>query len=715
MSPDLEPDLSVEPERYELAEPPRYRFDLDRREFLAVTGAGLLILATQEAEAFQDPSSPDRNSVAARLHIGRNGQITLLTGKVEVGQGSRTQLGQAAAEELKVPLDRISLVMADTALVPDDGGTAGSRTTPSTVPAVRKAAAAAREILLELACQQWGLQRQSLQVTEGVVTHPVTRQTLSYAELANAGDAATRFRTAVPQDIQLTPVNRWAVLGQPVPKANGGDIVRGAHHYPSDVRRPGMLFGSVLRPSAYGATLAQVDLAPARQMPGVVVVHDGNFVGCAAPTSLNARQAVLALAETAVWRTKPQPSSRELFTHLKRNAVTGESSSRQPRVHQRGDLDSAWNAAHRTIQATYQVAYIQHAPLEPRAAVAEWEDGRLTVWTGTQQPQRVQSDLAQSFHLAPDRVRVIVPDTGGGFGGKHTGEAAVEAARLAKAAGVPVCLQWTREEEFTWAYFRPAALIEAKGGLDPDGRLLAWEFTNINSGASALASPYNIPHTREQFQYCDSPLREGSYRVLAATANNFARESFMDELASAAGSDPLEFRLAHLRNDRLRSVLQAVAERCGWKHRKRNQGMGLACGTEKGSYVAACVKVGIDRDGGGVQVKKIWQAFECGAIQNPDNLTAQVEGCIIMTLGGALSEEIHFENGRILNPRFSQYKVPRFKDVPPVETILINRPDLPSAGAGETPMIAVPPAISNAVFSATGLRIRSLPIRIPAA
>lgn len=387
----------------------------------------------------------------------------------------------------------------------------------------------------------------------------------------------------------------------------------------------------------------------------------------------------------------------------------------KPRVRSKGSLQEGLAAAHRTVRATYEIAYIQHAPMEPRAAVAEWQDGQLTVWTGTQQPQRVRRDLADAFHLPEDRVRVIVPDTGGGFGGKHTGEVAVEAARLSKAAARPVSLRWTREEEFPWAYFRPAGLIEMQAGLAADGHLLAWDFTNFNSGASALESPYEIPHTHERFCYSEPPLREGSYRALAATANTFARESFMDELATTVKVDAFEYRLTHLRNERLRAVLQAAVERFDWhgarRRRRPGMGVGLACGTEKGSYTAACVEVTVDRERGTIKVLRIVEAFECGAIQNLANLRAQVEGCIIMTLGGTLSEEIHFENGRLLNGRFSQYSVPRFKDVPPIETLLLNRRDLPSVGAGETPVIAVAPAVANAVFDACAVRVRSMPIR----
>jgi isoquinoline 1-oxidoreductase len=357
--------------------------------------------------------------------------------------------------------------------------------------------------------------------------------------------------------------------------------------------------------------------------------------------------------------------------------------------------------------------------MEPRAAVAEWQNGRLTVWTGTSNPFSVRQQLAEAFRLAPERVRVIVPDMGGGFGGKHSGEAAIEAARLAKEAGRPVAMQWTRAEEFTWAYFRPAALIEVEAGLDGGGSIAAWDFTNYNSGASALDTPYRIAHTRVRFIECDAPLRQGSYRCLAATANNFAREAFTDELAEAAGKDPLAFRLAHLDNERIKNVLATAAERFGWEARRRKRrprsGVGLACGAEKNSVVAACVEVEVEAATGVPRLIEIVEAFECGPILNPANLRAQVEGCIMMGLGPALREEIQFQQGRLTNGRFAGYRVPRFRDVPEAEVILLDRKDLEPAGAGETPIIAVAPAIANAVFDATGKRARSMPIRVPPA
>jgi isoquinoline 1-oxidoreductase len=351
-------------------------------------------------------------------------------------------------------------------------------------------------------------------------------------------------------------------------------------------------------------------------------------------------------------------------------------------------------------------------PLEPRAAVAQWQDGALTVWTGTQRPFGVRSELAEAFRVPEEKVRVIVPDTGSGYGGKHTGETAIEAARLAKAAGRPVKVVWTREEEFTWAYFRPAGVIEVRSGAGADGRLTAWEFHNYNSGSSAIRTPYDVPHQKIEFHAAPSPLRQGSYRGLAATANTFARESHMDEVAQALGLDPLAFRLRNLSDPRLRAVLEAAAERFGWGKTKASpeRGFGLACGFEKGGYVATCAEVALARPSGQVKVTRAVTAFECGAIVNPDHLRNQVEGSVVMGLGGALFEAVQFDAGEVGNPRFSLYRVPRFSDVPALETVLLDRKDLPSAGAGETPIIGIAPAVANGLFAATGKRWRALPL-----
>jgi isoquinoline 1-oxidoreductase len=345
---------------------------------------------------------------------------------------------------------------------------------------------------------------------------------------------------------------------------------------------------------------------------------------------------------------------------------------------------------------------------------AEWTDGKLTVWTGTQNPFGVKSELERALGISADAVRVIVPDFGGGFGGKHSGEAAVEAARLAKAAGRPVSLRWTRKEEFTWAYFRPAGVIDVEASLDGDSKLASWHFVNINSGPSSIETPYPVARKHSQFVQSDPPLRAGSYRGLAATANTFARECAMDELAAMASADPLEFRLSHLEDARLKAVLEAAAKRFDWAGRSArkepNVGVGVACGTEKGSYVATCAQVKIEDDA--PVVTHIAAAFDCGAILNPGNLLSQVQGAVTMALGPALREEMRFENGQIRNASFGEYRVPRFEDVPRIEVDLIDHPELPSAGAGETPLISTAPAIANAIFRATGQRVREMPMKI---
>jgi isoquinoline 1-oxidoreductase len=307
---------------------------------------------------------------------------------------------------------------------------------------------------------------------------------------------------------------------------------------------------------------------------------------------------------------------------------------------------------------------------------------------------------------------VIVPDTGSGYGGKHTGEAAIEAARLAKAAGAPVKVTWSREEELTWAYFRPAGVIEVSSGVTGDGAITAWEFHNYNSGGAGIRTPYEIPHQRIVFHPARSPLRQGSYRGLAATANHFAREVHMDELARSVKMDPLELRFKNLKDERLRAVFDAAAKAFGWGKGDRTpgRGVGIAGGVEKGGYVATCAEVSVDRASGDVKVVRVVTAFECGAVVNPDGLKNQIEGALIQGLGGALFEAVEFENGRILNPKLSSYRVPRFGDVPALETVVLDRKDLPSAGAGETPIVALAPAIGNAIYDATGVRLRSLPL-----
>jgi nicotinate dehydrogenase subunit B len=704
----LNPEPSVEPERYELHEPSRYHFDLDRRDILKALGGGVLVsLVPARVTAQQRGGNRGRGGgtggapqqIGGWLHIAEDGQISLYCGKTEIGQNVRTSVAQAAAEELRVKPESIRVILADTDLVPDDGGTSGSQSTPRTVPQIRRVAASTRELMLDLAAEQLKVDRAALTIENAQVSHPATSRSRSFGDLTKGQKLTKEVSGSIP----LTPTEQWKVLGTSTPKSNIRDIVTGQHKYSSDITLPGMLHGKILRPPALDAKLLSLNLKDAEALPNVVVVHDGDFVGVAAPTGFEADQGLAKIK--AEWSPSNHKStSTSIFADLKQSGRGGD---------ERNDLlEVALKAADHRLDVTYNIAYIAHAPLEPRVGVAQWQDGRLTVWTGTQQPFRVRSELARAFNLSDDKVRVIVPDTGSGYGGKHTVDTTIEAARLAKAVGKPVKIVWTREEEFTWAYFRPAGVIDVRAGMTKDGQLTAWDFHNYNSGQSAVRPLYEISQQRSQFHQANSPLKQGSYRALASTANNFAREVHIDELAHLAGIDPLKFRLQNLKDERLRAVLEAAADKFGWGKSQpvNGHGVGIAGGSEKGSYVATCVEIAVDPSTSKVRLLRAVTAFECGTVLNPDHLKNQIEGAVIQGIGGALFEQIDFDRGQIKNAAFSAYRVPRFSDTPLLETVLVNRPDLAPIGAGETPIIALAPALSAAIFQATGNRPRSLPM-----
>ena len=700
----------LELERYELFEDPAYNFGFDRRQFLKAFSGGIALIVPMSnlvARTFQqdqDESGRGRGGqrapqeIGAWIHIDESGMVSVFTGKVEIGQNIRTSLAQAVAEELHVPLTTVRLVMADTDLVPFDMGTFGSLTTPRMAPQLRKAAAAARETLITLAAEQWKVETNTVRIVDARFVNHDASKSLTIAEVAKG----QKLVKTIPANMEVTPVTKWTIAGTSVPKVDGRDFVTGKHQYTSDIKREGMLFGKVVRPSALNASLVSIDTKTAEAMPGVTVVRDGDFIGVVAPDQQTALGAEKSIA--VHWKAPGQPGAEELFDYLKKNAT-------KRAARPVGSIADGMAAADKKLAQTYTVAYIAHAPPEPRAAVAEWNDGKLTVWTGTQRPFGVRSELAEAFHIPEEKIRVIVPDTGSGYGGKHTGECAVEAARLARASGKPVKLVWTREEEFQWAYFRPAGVIEVNSGVKNDGTVTAWDFQNYNSGGSGIQVKYDFPNQDIQFHNSKSPLRQGSYRGLAATANHFAREVHMDELAQLVGMDPVAFRLKNIKDTRLKAVLEAAATTFGWGRKKSDgRGYGIACGFEKGSYIATAAEISIEAKTGGVKIERVVASFECGVIVNRVHLHNQVEGAVVQAIGGALFERIEFRNGQILNGRFSKYRVPRFSDMPAIEIVLLDRKDLPSAGAGETPIVGLAPAVGNAIFDATGKRIRSLPL-----
>lgn len=655
---------------------------------------------------------PDVPELGAWLHIARDGEVTVFTGKAELGQGSQTSLTQVVAEELRVSPAAIRVVLGDTALTPFDMGTFGSRTTPVMVPKLRQVAATARELLIDLAAKRWDVNRTSLVAIDGRVVEPQSGQSVGYGELTGG----RRLTEPIRVDAPLTPAEDWTVAGNSIPKVDAVGYVTGQHRHASDVTRPGMLYGRVLRPPTYDSTLTWADTSAAEAIDGVVVARHGSFVGVAASDRRTADQALSSIR--AEWSMPPQRSSAELFESLR--AASAQSSAEEEEYRQSarllsfasGDLAVGRAEADYELRTAYTVAYVAHSPLEPRAALAEWSGDELTVWAGTSRPFGVAVELAAAFGLDDEKVRVIALAGTASYGGKHTGECALEAARLAQAAGRPVKCNWNREEEFAFGYVRPACVVEIASAVRSDGTLAAWEHDTYGAGVEGMRPPYEMPNQRIQSHPARPALRSGSYRALAAPANHFARETHLDELAKALELDPLELRLRNLREPRLRAVFEAAAEQFGWGTTKpvSGHGYGLAGGTEKASFVATCVEVAVDPVTSVLRLVRIVEAFECGAIINRDGMLSQAEGAIVQAIGGALFEHVEFENGRLLNGRFSRYRVPRFSDVPPIEIVLLDRKDLISVGGGETPLIAVAPAIGNAIFAATGVRLRGMPL-----
>ena len=692
----------IAPDRYELKEKSSYHFTMNRRSFFEVLGSGIAItfsLTNAIGKTLTDGVPEDQ--VAAWIHVGEKGNVTIYSGKAEVGQNIRTSLAQIVAEELPVPLDKIDMVLGDTELTPYDRGTFGSRSIPYMGPQLRKAAASARELLIDMAATKWNVDRSTLFMEDGVVNSRSSKQSIQIGDLTKG----QKLLKPVNDTVEVTAAKDWKISGTSVKKVRGESFVTGKHKYVSDMNLPGMLHGKILRAPAYGATLISADVSAAKSMPGVTVVKDGDFVGVVAQHVSTVDKALKSIK--AEWTLTPQPSRNEIFDYIRKHAEKsgdGQGSA--------GNVETAFTAGDIKIEKSFTVDYIAHAPLEPRAGVAQWTGNKLTVWTGTQRPFGVQEDLAETFGIPKENIRVIQPDTGSGYGGKHSGEAGIEAARLAKDAAKPVKVVWTREDEFTWAYFRPAGVIDVRASASKNGTLTSWEFHNYNSGGSGIETPYEVANKKIQFHRMDSPLRQGSYRGLAATANVFARESIMNDLALELKLDPLQFRLKNLQEQRMKDVLEAAASKFGWSSIKpvANHGFGIGCGDEKGSYVATCAEIAVDPSNQLTKVVRVVVAFECGAIINPEHLKNQIQGAVIQGLGGALFERVDFKDGKILNASFSKYRVPRFGDTPELDVVMLDRKDIPSLGAGETPILGIAPAIRNAIVHATGKRIYTLPL-----
>lgn len=691
---------------------------LNRRDFVKLLGGGILVtvnlgpltlLNSCARSGGQGRDYPE--DINAYLHIAEDGQITLYSGKIEMGQGVMTSLCQMAAEDLRVRLENMHIVMGDTDACPWDMGTFGSLTTRMFGPAVRAAAARARLVLTDLAVERLEEPRESLSVQDGVVfvTDDPERR-ISYGALARGRE----ITHTVGEEAVLRAVREFTVMGTSPLRMDGIEKVTGAAEYAGDVRLPGMLYARILRPPAHGATLIRLDTSEAEAMAGVTVVNEDGMVAALAADPETPERA-LETMRAEFDEPAPVVDTESIFQHLVDSAPSPNVSD------EAGNLGAGHRASTRTFEATYYNAYVAHAPIETHTAVAEIRDGKATVWSSTQAPFPQQTAVARAIGLDPENVRVLTPYVGGGFGGKVQGRQANEAARLAGITGRPVQVAWTRAEEFFYDTFRPAATIKVVSGIDEDGRISLWDYQVYGAGARASEVFYNVPNklVRVYGEWSRAPegmhpFGVGAWRAPAANSNRFAAEQQMDIMAEAAGMDPLEFRLKNTTDPRMVSVLEAIRDASGWESRvgtaENGRGRGVSCGIDAETYVALMAEVTVNRETGDVKVDRVVCAQDMGVVVNPDGARMQMEGCIAMGLGYALSEEIRFEGGRILDRNFGTYELARFSQMPAIETLLVPNDDIPPKGGGEPPIINMGAVVANAVFDATGARIFHLPM-----
>ncbi len=721
-----------------------------RRAFLQAGGAVVVSFAFPGLSAAQTSTPKEKltlyEGLDSWLAIGQDGRVTVFCGKVELGTGVTTGLSQIVAEELDFPVSRIRMIMGDTAIVPDQGTTTGSKTTQMGGPQLRQAAAEARAVLAGLAADKLGVSADAIIILDGVAfVKAAPEKKLTFAELLGG----KRFDRKMTRQAKLKAIADYTVVGQPVPRVDLPAKIAGSFEYVHNVRLPGMLHGRVVRPPAIGAKLIRVDEASVKKL-GARVVTRGNFVGVVA------RREEAAIASARQLKIEWElPPAVAVDSDIHRELRTYPSETQGVKAN--GDVGAAFPQAARILKASYHTPFQMHASIGPSCALADVRDGSATIWCGTQHSFGLVTAVAKVLGIAPDKVRVAWTEAAGCYGHNGADDSAVDAALLSQAVGKPVRVQWMRHDEHGFEPKGPAMVMDLAAGLDSDGNIVAWDFINItsthstrprhqpgntlggqltghapayelsNGGRNADVS-YEFPAKRVQIRYHkSSPLRPSALRGLSAYQNTFANESFMDELAAATHADPVAFRLSYLKDERARAVVSAVARLAKWDAAGAAgasagsstgnivaSGRGIAfCQYEnENAYAAVVVDVEVNRANGQVSVTKMFAAHDCGLIVNPDGVRNQVEGCLIQGMSRALFEEVAFDHTGTTSLDWAAYPIARFNDIPQVvEVELINRPDKPSVGAGEGATCPVAAAIGNAIFNATGARLRQYPFK----
>lgn len=688
---------------------------IDRRGFLKLTATGLLIsiaiepllaLRGEDAQGGRGggyPSDPN-----AYVHIGADGRVTCFVGKIEMGQGAMTSLPQLAAEELNVPLTSIDIVMGDTDVCPWDMGTFGSLSIRQFGPVLRQAAAEARAVLVQMAAERLQVPAAELTVENGTVRHATDKtKSVTYGALTEG----KRIERKVEAKPAVEPVKAYTIVGKSAARRDALEKVTGKAKFAGDIPLEGALHARVLRPPTHGATLQSADTSAAEAVPGVRVVRDGDLIAVLHPHWDEADRALRLVKATF----SPSPSTLDnanIFEHLEKAAPAGRT------IREGGVLAEGEKLSATVFEQSYYNAYVAHAPMEPHSATATVENGKVTVWASTQTPFPLKSQLTNALKLSAEQVRVITPYLGGGFGGKSASLQAIEAARLAKAVGKPVRVVWSREEEFFYDTFRPAAVIKVRSGIDKAGIITFWDYLVIGAGERGSENIYAFPHHRTVARGGWNantpglhPFAIGPWRAPAANSNTFAREQQIDIMAAKAGIDPVDFRLKNLTEPQMRACITAAAKKFGWtpKPGPSGRGWGVACGVDANTWVCAMAEVKVDKATGAVQVVRVVTAQDMGVCVNPEGALQQMEGCVTMGLGYALTEEVRFKNGEVLDKNFGSYELPRFSWVPQIDNIIVPS-ELPSQGGGEPAIVTVGAVIANAIFDAVGARVLHMPM-----
>ncbi len=691
------------------------QYSLSRRDFLRRLGGGIIVLWATPGALFSSSEAQERmqreypTDFNAYLRIGEDGRVSCFTGKIEMGQGIVTSLAQELADELEISLDVIDMVMGDTDLCPWDRGTWGSQSTRFFGPALRAAGAEAKAVLIDLASEHLKIPADRLIAKDGAVLEqakPSNRVT--YAQLAKGQKIARQLA----QKAIAKSAADFKIIGKPVTRRDALEKVTGKAKYSGDIQFPDLLYARILRPPAHGAKLISADTTPAQQIAGVQIIREGELVAVLhkfPDVAENALKKIKAEFDTPAAKV----DDKSIFDHLLSLAPEGQI------VAEGGNLAAGQKSAAATFEATYLNSYVAHAPMEPHTATAKMEGDKITVWASTQSPFGAKDEIAQALGLSAEKVRVITPYVGGGFGGKSRNQQVIEAARLAKLSGKPVQVAWTRAEEFFYDSFRPAAIVKINSGLSSSGGIAFWDYHVYYAGERGAQQFYDVPH-HSTTVYASGrrgvagahPFATGPWRAPANNTNTFARESQIDLMAAKAGVDPLAFRLQNLKNEKLHGVLKAAAEKFGWKPGKlpSGRGVGLACGFDAGAHVAVMAEVEVDKSTGAVQVKRVVAAQDMGLVINPEGAKIQMEGCVTMGLGYALTEELHFQGGKISDLNFDTYQLPRFSWLPKIETVLVDSKDPDPQGGGEPAIICMGAVIANAIFDATGARLFQLPM-----